>query len=90
MPRSSNDCNLGHPRPDTTVEKLSALKPLFLGGTVTAGNASGVNDGAAAMCSQLSRECPALRSKIYFVCNFASGEDPSAWPTDRDLAPVSF
>jgi 3-oxoadipyl-CoA thiolase len=38
-----------HPRPDTTAEKLSALKPLFPGGTVTAGNASGVNDGAAAM-----------------------------------------
>ncbi len=38
-----------HPRPDTTLEKLAALKPLFAGGTVTAGNASGVNDGAAAM-----------------------------------------
>ena len=38
-----------HPRPDTTLVKLAALKPLFSGGTVTAGNASGVNDGAAAM-----------------------------------------
>jgi 3-oxoadipyl-CoA thiolase len=38
-----------HPRPDTTIEKLAALKPLFPSGTVTAGNASGVNDGAAAM-----------------------------------------
>lgn len=39
-----------HPRPDTTSEKLSALKPLFPPeGTVTAGNASGINDGAAAM-----------------------------------------
>ncbi len=38
-----------HPRPDTTMEKLAQLKPLFSGGTVTAGNASGVNDGAAAM-----------------------------------------
>ncbi len=38
-----------HPRSDTTLEKLIALKPLFPGGTVTAGNASGVNDGAAAM-----------------------------------------
>jgi 3-oxoadipyl-CoA thiolase len=38
-----------HPRPDTTIEKLAALEPLFPGGTVTAGNASGVNDGAAAM-----------------------------------------
>jgi 3-oxoadipyl-CoA thiolase len=38
-----------HPRPDTTLEKLGALQPLFPGGTVTAGNASGINDGAAAM-----------------------------------------
>lgn len=38
-----------HPRLDTTLEKLAALRPLFPDGTVTAGNASGVNDGAAAM-----------------------------------------
>ena len=39
-----------HPRPDTSLEKLAKLKPAFrAGGTVTAGNASGVNDGAAAL-----------------------------------------
>jgi 3-oxoadipyl-CoA thiolase len=38
-----------HPRPDTTMEKLEQLRPLFPGGSVTAGNASGVNDGAAAL-----------------------------------------
>ncbi len=39
-----------HPRPGTTVEKLAALPaPFREGGTVTAGNASGVNDGAAAL-----------------------------------------
>ena len=39
-----------HPRADTTLETLQKLKPLFgAGGTVTAGNASGINDGAAAM-----------------------------------------
>ena len=38
-----------HPRPETTPEKLAALRPLFPGGSVTAGNASGVNDGAAAL-----------------------------------------
>ena len=37
-----------HPRPDTTLAGLAALRPLFEGGTVTAGNASGINDGAAA------------------------------------------
>lgn len=37
-----------HPRPTTTLEKLATLKPTFLpDGTVTAGNASGINDGAA-------------------------------------------
>ena len=39
-----------HPRPGTTVERLAALKPAFApDGTVTAGNASGINDGAAAV-----------------------------------------
>ncbi|MFM7810133.1 MAG: acetyl-CoA C-acyltransferase, partial [Planctomycetota bacterium] len=41
-----------HPRPDTTLEKLAALKPAFSkapGATVTAGNSSGINDGAAAL-----------------------------------------
>jgi acetyl-CoA C-acetyltransferase len=39
-----------HPRPDTTEEKLARLKPAFKkDGTVTAGNASGINDGAAAV-----------------------------------------
>ncbi|UAC47474.1 acetyl-CoA C-acyltransferase [Bacillus aquiflavi] len=38
-----------HPRADTTMEKLSKLKPLSENGTVTAGNASGVNDGASVL-----------------------------------------
>ncbi len=39
-----------HPRPDTTLEELARLRPLFrTPGTVTAGNASGLNDGAAAL-----------------------------------------
>jgi 3-oxoadipyl-CoA thiolase len=39
-----------HPRPGTTAEALAALKPAFRsGGTVTAGNSSGINDGAAAV-----------------------------------------
>jgi len=39
-----------HPRADTTLESLAGLRPVFkVGGTVTAGNASGINDGAAAM-----------------------------------------
>lgn len=39
-----------HPRPDTSLEKLAKLKPAFRsGGTVTAGNSSGINDGASAL-----------------------------------------
>ncbi|WP_420563781.1 acetyl-CoA C-acetyltransferase [Thalassobaculum sp.] len=40
-----------HPKPDTTAETLAKLRPAFQrdGGTVTAGNASGINDGAAAL-----------------------------------------
>ena len=39
-----------HPRPDTSAEKLASLRPAFRpGGTVTAGNSSGINDGAAAL-----------------------------------------
>jgi acetyl-CoA C-acetyltransferase len=38
-----------HPRPDTTLAGLAKLRPLFEGGVVTAGNASGINDGAAAL-----------------------------------------
>ena len=39
-----------HPRPDTTLEGLAKLKPFVRSpGTITAGNASGVNDGAAAL-----------------------------------------
>ena len=38
-----------HPRPQSTLEALAGLRPLFEGGVVTAGNASGINDGAAAL-----------------------------------------
>jgi 3-oxoadipyl-CoA thiolase len=49
-----------HPRADTTLDSLARLKPAFrTGGTVTAGNASGVNDGAAAML--LASEAGAAR-----------------------------
>ncbi len=50
-----------HPRPDTTMEKLARLKPAFReGGTVTAGNASGLNDGAAAVLVVEAKRAAAL------------------------------
>jgi acetyl-CoA C-acetyltransferase len=50
-----------HIRPDTTVEKLAALRPAFKpDGTVTAGNASGINDGGAAVVVMSRRRAEAL------------------------------
>jgi len=50
-----------HPRPDTTLEKLATLKPAFRrDGTVTAGNASGINDGAAALVIASEEKARAL------------------------------
>ncbi|MCS7154385.1 MAG: acetyl-CoA C-acyltransferase [Bacteroidota bacterium] len=50
-----------HPRPDTTLEKLARLKPAFReGGTVTAGNSSGINDGAAALLLMSESKARAL------------------------------
>ncbi len=50
-----------HPRPDTTVERLGGLRPAFKsGGSVTAGNASGINDGAAALVLMSARRATAL------------------------------
>lgn len=52
-----------HPRPDTSLEKLAVLRPAFTkdpDGTVTAGNASGVNDGAAALLLMEAERARAL------------------------------
>lgn len=68
-----------HPRPETTYEKLSSLKPIFQGGTVTAGNASGVNDGASAlllMSEEKAREL-GLKPLGTYVVSAAAGLEPS-------------
>jgi len=53
-----------HIRPDTTVEKLAGLRPAFRpDGTVTAGNASGINDGAAAVVVMSRRRAESLGKK---------------------------
>jgi acetyl-CoA acetyltransferase family protein len=68
-----------HPRPDTSAEKLAALKPAFReGGTLTAGNSSGINDGAAALV--VASEEKALELGVEplgrFVSSAVSGVDP--------------
>ena len=68
-----------HPRPDTTAEKLAALKPVFReGGSVTAGNASGVNDGAAALVIASEERAAALGVEPLgrFVASAVAGVDP--------------
>ncbi len=68
-----------HPRPDTTLEKLSGLKPSFRPeGTVTAGNASGINDGAAAVVIASAEKAAQLGADPlgYFVGSAVAGVDP--------------
>jgi 3-oxoadipyl-CoA thiolase len=68
-----------HPRPDTSAEKLAALKPAFReGGTVTAGNASGINDGAAALVIASEERARALGAEPLgvFVGSAVAGVDP--------------
>jgi 3-oxoadipyl-CoA thiolase len=68
-----------HPRPETTAAALAGLKPAFRdGGTVTAGNASGINDGAAALVianEELARE-RGLEPLGVFAGSAAAGVDP--------------
>ncbi len=68
-----------HPRPDTTLEKLAALKPAFrAGGTVTAGNSSGINDGAAALVIASEERARELGVEPLgtFVGSAVAGVDP--------------
>ncbi len=68
-----------HPRPETTAEKLAALRPVFKeGGTVTAGNASGLNDGAAALLVMEGEEAArrGLRPMARYVGSAVAGVAP--------------
>jgi 3-oxoadipyl-CoA thiolase len=68
-----------HPRPDTTLEALSKLKPIVKpNGTITAGNASGVNDGACALllASEASAKRHDLTPKARVVASAAAGVAP--------------
>jgi 3-oxoadipyl-CoA thiolase len=68
-----------HPRPDTTLEKLGSLAPAFRdGGSVTAGNASGLNDGAAAVVVASEEKARELNARPLgaFVASAVAGVDP--------------
>jgi acetyl-CoA C-acetyltransferase len=69
-----------HPRADTTAEALAKLRPAFKeGGVVTAGNASGINDGAAAVvvASRRKAEELGLRPRLRLVARAEAGVEPS-------------
>jgi 3-oxoadipyl-CoA thiolase len=68
------------PRRDTTLEKLGKLRPVFReGGTVTAGNSSGINDGAAALvlAARARAEALGLRPRARIVSCAVAGVDPA-------------
>ena len=69
-----------HPRADTTLEKLAALKPAFRkDGSVTAGNSAGINDGSAALVimSQSRAQQLGLRPRARIVASAVAGVDPA-------------
>jgi 3-oxoadipyl-CoA thiolase len=69
-----------HPRPDTSAEKLAGLRPAFRkDGTVTAGNASGINDGAAALVIASEERARDLGVEPLgaFVGSAVAGVDPA-------------
>ncbi|HEX2765819.1 MAG TPA: thiolase family protein [Candidatus Limnocylindria bacterium] len=71
-----------HPRPDATLESLAALKPAFTrdaSGSVTAGNSSGINDGAAAVLvtSEARARELGLRPVARLVASAVAGVDPA-------------
>ncbi len=68
-----------HPRPETSAEALAGLKPAFRSnGTVTAGNASGINDGAAALVIASEEKARELAAEPLgtFVASAVAGVDP--------------
>ena len=76
-----------HPRPDTTREKLAALRPAFReGGSVTAGNSSGLNDGAAALV--VASEERARRLGAEPLARFAGSAVAGVDPRVMGIGPV--
>jgi 3-oxoadipyl-CoA thiolase len=77
-----------HPRPETTAADLAALAPVFRksGGTVTAGNASGINDGAAALL--LASEAGLKRLGRPAMARFAAAAVAGVLPKHMGLGPI--
>lgn len=77
-----------HPRPETTPEGLAALRPVFRteGGTVTAGNSSGLNDGAAALL--IMSEAATKRAGVQPIARVVSSAVAGVDPAYMGIGPV--
>jgi 3-oxoadipyl-CoA thiolase len=77
-----------HPRPSTTLAELAALAPVFrkVGGTVTAGNSSGINDGAAALL--LASEAGLKRLGRPAIARFVASAVAGVEPKHMGLGPI--
>ncbi|HTJ42225.1 MAG TPA: acetyl-CoA C-acyltransferase [Kofleriaceae bacterium] len=79
-----------HPRPETTAEQLAKLKPAFVPagtkGTVTAGNASGLNDGAAAIL--LASEVAVKELGLVPIARYVAGGAAGVEPSYMGLGPI--
>jgi 3-oxoadipyl-CoA thiolase len=76
-----------HPRPGVTLEQLAKLKPAFReGGTVTAGNSSGINDGAAGVVLMTAEE--AKRRKIKPLARIVTSAVAGVDPNCMGLGPI--
>jgi acetyl-CoA C-acetyltransferase len=76
-----------HPRPNTTIEKLAKLPPVFRsGGTVTAGNSSGITDGAAALV--LTTESHAKDLDLSPLAEILGATSAGVDPKEMGLGPV--
>ena len=75
-----------HPRAGTTMDGLGKLRPLFPGGTVTAGNASGVNDGAAALI--IASEEAAARHGLTPIARILGGATAGVPPRIMGMGPA--
>jgi 3-oxoadipyl-CoA thiolase len=75
-----------HPRGGTTVETLAKLKPLFTDGSVTAGNASGVNDGAAALI--IASEAAAKQHGLTPIVRILGGATAGVPPRIMGMGPA--
>jgi 3-oxoadipyl-CoA thiolase len=75
-----------HPRAGTTVETLGKLRPLFPNGSVTAGNASGVNDGAAALI--IASEAAAKKHGLTPIARILGGATAGVPPRIMGIGPA--